>query len=235
MLTCAECGSNNLLGKLFCCGCGAKLNISHDLVSAKNISAHSDNRTGLGICVRFFILFVLVGMVIIGACIVPSLEPIGEKGSPWSKKKLQKLQSTLQMFCDVPKGQAMGRSFKESDINKYLEQEAVLRMGAIGCSVDVRKGNLDVRMVRKIQHFELGSFSYDLILSFDAIYEEEDGLFKIRSGRIGQLPLFGISAKIPSKWIKLQLMKLSAWKSFWCVESVRADEDILRVRVHNRV
>jgi len=232
MLTCGKCGTDNPLGRIFCGSCGSKLDMSD--MSAEAVASQPARRrsSGSGRSGRSGgIILLIVVMVVAGiavVCLLPSREPIGEMGTKLAKRKIQQ---ALRLFRNAGARRSLGRSFKEADINWYLEHVVVPRMDVLNCSIDVQQGVLDVRMNQLLQRIKLGSFSFDLILTFEATYQEQDGELQLKRGRIGKMPLIGVLAVASAKPIEDRITELKEWKAFQHMESVRADSNALHVKV----
>jgi hypothetical protein len=229
MLTCGKCGTENQLGRIFCGGCGSKLDMSG--MSAEAVASQPARRRSSGSGCSFGVILLIVLIVVVGvavACLLPSREPIGEMGTKLAKRKIQQ---ALRVFKNLGARRSMGRSFKEADINGYLEHEAAQRMEVMNCSVDVRQGSLDVRMNQLLKRIRVGSFSVDLILTFEVTYQEQEGKLQLTGGRIGKMPLVNRLAVLSAKPIEARITGLKEWEAFRYVESVRADANALHVKV----
>lgn len=231
MLTCGKCGDENPLGRIFCGACGSKLDMSG--MSAEEVASQpakgKPSASGCsGAIIRMILIVVLVGSAVV--CLLPSREPIGEMGT---KLATLKIQPALRLFQNSGARRLLGRSFKEADINWYLENVVVRRMNVLNCSVDIQQGLLDIRMNQLLQRFDLGLFSFDLILTFEATYREQGGTLQLTRGRVGKIPLIGVLAVASAKPIENRIKGLKEWEALQHVKSVRADSNALHVKVRH--
>jgi len=194
MLTCAKCGYDNELGRIFCHSCGAKLDLSEIKAPSQGGAKLKRKGSAGGKLVGRTIAILIVAALVVGiflAAQVPTLRPVSTTS--------QELRSADQKRFDLDQMTArhvpQQISLTENEINALISTLGY-KSGGQGALVkptdlQVQLGNGVVKTAF-LGKLSIGSaFCKDVYLSLTGIPAIENGgfVFKSVGGEIGSLPV----------------------------------------------
>jgi hypothetical protein len=161
MLICKKCGADNPAGRVFCGGCGGKLDQSN-FATARPKREWDRQRI----------------ITIVNACVAPTLTiivvvialicwPTGAEPTPGvSEEAAKKVTGQLKTLEALKLGQSLTLTLSESDINSYLKFIRARELGLDAVQVSLETGYVMVHLRRKSTRLKLGKLqatvSYDL-------------------------------------------------------------------------
>jgi len=231
MTICSNCGTENQLGRVFCTGCGAKLDLSgmsRDAVAAMmHVSWFRRHWPKLaGALVLLLVLYA-------GTFIWPRVDVIGEEGRPAGRARVATSVGLL--------GQAKGGAvrsleveFNESDINGYFAYGKSRQMGLHSCSIDIAEGYFRIRLVRQLGNVNLKFIKWVPQISYELLCVPVAGIVRPVKVRMGHAAAVGPlkSALIRKIWALMRAQR--EWEALTGASEVRAEKDKLVVVLDNR-
>jgi hypothetical protein len=231
MIVCPKCGSPNQLGRVFCAGCGVKLDLSGMTRDAVADMYH------VGWLRRHWLKLTL-GLVLLLAWYVatffwPQSALLGEEGRPVGRSRVT---TSLGVIGQAKSGavRSLVVEFTESDINSYFAFGKSKQMGLRDCSVDVEDGYFRVRIVRQLGALKLGAFKWFPQISYDLMCVPVAGIVRPVKVRMGHAAVIGPlkSAIIRKVWALMAAQR--EWSALTTVSEIRAEKDKLVVVVDNK-
>lgn len=197
-VTCDKCGHDNELGRVFCTGCGQKLNLIHKTsvhelkVSLWKIMLHAAIKA-------FFVIVIII--ILTG--LVLAFWPLAMAGRMGDPRGQQRLAQKIHSANAVLPGQQKAIVFSESEINWYLEK-AKNRGDLQLIAVQLTRQHFIVRATSGISlPFTLPGGKNNIIPYSLALGGEfTNGNWAITSRAMGHLPLFGVLRAIAEKPVK---------------------------------
>ena len=184
MPLCLQCGSENTLGHVFCFRCGKKLEMAEptaaDLIGKKRPRVASS-------LAGFVMLVVTVLAIGTGIGLWPEGDPLGRAPSKTGAKRVLLALSGMRL---PESAETVGRAFRESDINAYLNQLCAEELGVSGLSVELTPDRIRLRMRQDDKPWNIlwitfhSTFTHDLVLK-----PVEGGRVEVVGAKIGHLPL----------------------------------------------
>jgi hypothetical protein len=162
MVICKKCGVDNPLGRVFCGGCGTRLELDR-INMGTELKQHRPNWFrvhGVGLAVGLVVALLAVASL----AFWPQSERIGEKPAAGGSSRMS---GPLRAMAGLRPGQSIGRAFTEADINSLFSTERAKEMGIESLSVEIYDGFFNVRMVCPLPEIKLGSIDLQPKLSYD--------------------------------------------------------------------
>ncbi|MBL7115758.1 MAG: zinc ribbon domain-containing protein [Kiritimatiellae bacterium] len=191
MLTCPKCGTENPLGRVFCGGCGGKLdlsNMSSEMVANQQrpnfVQMHW--RKALGI-------LILLLLAVTGLAFWPQTTPFGEEGR---SSGASKVRSRMRTLASQSSGRVLKAEFAEADVNAYLKFSRIRRTRIRSFTVSMDPGVLNARIMLPVKTIKVGSKKVVLEMSYDVACSSMGGQLYISSAKIGHLPALGPLKKV---------------------------------------
>ncbi len=185
MIICPKCGAENQLGRVFCGGCSSKLDL--DSISRQNISDMTKVSWISQNWKMFLVIPLVLLVVILGLAFWPSVDEIGQKGTPGGSKRVE---NALRMLGNLRVGQVYPlQEMREQDVNGYIEY-AKKEFGATFLRVQLLPGVTVVKLVKPLfKDIKIGSRLFSPKLSFTVYYMPISGKLVSRKATMGHLPL----------------------------------------------
>jgi hypothetical protein len=220
MVTCNRCGVENPLGRVFCGGCGGKLDLSQmgrDTVAEK-------------VKINWFLLHwrkFLVGIVVLLLALValafwPQTRPI-------IKKEVtvlggQRVVGALRVLENLRPGRTLGRDFTEEDINGFFEFVKSKEMGAKSVSVVVGDGWFRVRVIRLLGSFKFGTFVVEPTVSYDLMCVPMGGIVRVTQLTMGHLTWLGPFRRTVLRRVHGMFAAAPEWAVLLNANDIQAEE-----------
>lgn len=186
MLVCKKCGAENPLGRVFCGGCGSKLDLSD---MTRDSVAESIRPNAFVAHWRKVVLAVVILVVaLVGLAFWPRTAYLGEKGNTIGSARAMRQFNALARLRE---GRMLEVTLTEKDLNGYIEYRKIRRTPVRMCSVDIRPRAVQARLVRKIGSWPLGPVKLEPTLSYDVTCAMMGGQLVVVSAAIGHLKVFG--------------------------------------------
>lgn len=226
-ITCTKCGHQNELGRVFCTGCGKKL----DLMQKTSVE---ELKPSVGAVIGRWVwrigLILGLGVVILGLGLafwaVPVSTQLGEA------RAVQRVDQKARALREGAPGAALQATFNQRDLNTWLD--ANKERGGFSV-MDLRL--LDGRFVLKARgHFALPflvpglgpeGIPYSMAVSGRFI----QGRLQINSRAIGHLPLFGGLKGIVDRRLCAVVNDLTPPESLASIQDVRVTAEQIQVTV----
>ena len=185
MPLCLHCSSENTLGRVFCFRCGKKLELAEPTAADLMIKK---KRTNVASSLAGFVLLVTAVLAIgTGIRLWPEGDPLGLAPSKTGAKRVSLALRGMHLSEGAD---TVGRAFRESDINAYLNQLRAEELGVSGLSVELTPDRIRLRMRQDDKPWHIlwmtfhPTFTYDLVLK-----PVEGGTVEVVGAKIGHLPL----------------------------------------------
>lgn len=184
MNICPKCQSHNLPGRLFCGGCGEKL----------DLSAMTDEHFAAGRTRRRWIrrsrLLIPVAVIWVLVCIVLALWPNnGVLGDEGTRVGALRAERQFQVLEDLAKGRSISVWLAEEDLNAYFHFFGNERLAVHSVSVDLLPAHFSVRVIRTA-HIGLGPLVFAPRTSTDLLCVPVGGRLLVRRTKVGHLRLW---------------------------------------------
>ena len=235
MLVCEQCGNQNPLGRIFCGGCGAKLDLSRmkseDVAHAQKINRLREHWWKLLIVIGV----ALVGMI--GLALWPETNMLGHAGYEGKPRDGQKVKKSIKVLMQYirssrPTSKAMARKFSERGINGYFKYVKAKDMNLNSLSVSIMDGYVAVRVIHSIGPIALGPIQWTPKVSYDVVLEPVKETVVPSKASIGHLPmLVGPAKNVVMRTLYKELAKEKEWEPFTHVIKIKATERKLMVVV----
>jgi len=217
MLICENCGVDNPLGRVFCIGCGGKLDLNN--MSSDQV-AESQRQTWIAMhWSKFVALFVVFLLVLVGMALWPQAGVIGKPGKP---NDARRVSSDLRSLASASRGL---KKFAEKDVNAYFEYRAKKELKGTSISVDVQKGWSSVRVIRSFGKLDLKFVKVPLTLSYDLRCMPVGGMLHVRSASMGHMGMIGPLKTIVVKQVYGTVSALRDWKNLKNITKIEMDDD----------
>ena len=184
MPICLQCGADNTLGRVFCFRCGKKLEMAEPTAADLMIK----KRTNVSSSLAGFVLLVAAVLAIgTGMRLWPEGDPLGLAPSKTGAKRVSLALRGMHLSEGA---ETVGRAFRESDINAYLNQLRVEELGVSGLSVELTPGRIRLRMRQDDQPWNILWMTFHPTFTRDLVLKPVDGgRVEVVGARIGHLPL----------------------------------------------
>jgi hypothetical protein len=226
MLKCDKCGAENPLGRVFCVGCGAKLDLSG--VTRGEIAKGRKLRTTLRQWPIAIGAVVVLLLVCVGMALWPNMEPVGEKGTPGGASRVSARLTTMGR---LQKDRTVVFTFAEKDINGFLEYRKIGKMKVQSLSVDVGEGYLRVRVVRRLKAIGFGPVQFNPTISQELLCTPSGSMLRIRRAWFGHLRLWGPVRTTVSRSLYKMFSRQREWKAFQHITDIAAEDEKVVVKV----
>lgn len=200
MPVCTKCGLDNPLGRVFCTGCGSKLDIGN--LTSEDI-AESQRPGWFARSWKMILVLVIVAIVAVGCAVMwPRTDVIGEKGNIRGGRniqaKLKAYSSTVQA-----RNRRLGPypPLQEADINGYFEFFAAKKIKAVSVSTSIQDGFFALRVARPIASWEVFGFAVRPTLSCDIVCVPQEGSVRVAKAALGHLPMIGPGKNLVGKMV----------------------------------
>ena len=225
MLTCPSCGVENQLGRVFCSGCGAKLDLAN--MTSENV-AESQKKS---LFARFWWIIPIVIVVVLAAMTAlafwPKAKPLAEAGSRVEGRGVDRTLSSMERIRKGPKG---SKYMTAKEINAYFKFFTPLKTKA---SVAVMPGRFKVRLVRRGK-VNLKFTQWNPTVSYDITCVPVGNTVNIKSATMGHLPMFGPLKKMVIKNIHGELSKNRKWKGLSNISEIKVEKDKIFVQYEKK-
>ncbi|MBM4142003.1 MAG: zinc ribbon domain-containing protein [Lentisphaerae bacterium] len=186
MLKCAKCGTENEVGRVFCAGCGAKLETSG--IRSEDLARMQRKNPLAGHGKKFLIIPVFLVLLLVVLAFNPRPPYIGERGTQLGARRVE---AQLKGFAALTEGRSMATTFAEGDVNAYIEAKKIGAIRADALSMAAGEGYLAVRMARAMQPRKIGSFRVAPRMTWDYLFVPVGGRLSVRKAYLGRLSLSG--------------------------------------------
>ena len=223
---CKKCGHDNPLGRVFCGACGVKL----DLVDMSSQAVASKQKVSPVIRVGPVVVVLVVAVLLLAAVLaaIPNTGLVGEKGT---SSNGQRVVSPLRAMARLGQRRSLGRTFREADINGYLQFNKARDMGLDSMSVKILDGCMIVRVVRTLGPLDLGKFSLGPKLSYDLVCVPVEGGLRVSKASLGHLPMVGPAKSGVVRSVQKRLATQKEWAAFEHLKKIEAKEGTVSVEV----
>lgn len=225
MLTCNSCGADNDLGRVFCTGCGAKLDLSQ--MSSGEITDMGNQARVLSYWPIAIGVVVLIVLAIAGLALWPQADVLGEQGA---RSDAGVVKGQISFLKRMKPGASLGPSIKEKNLNAYLQNYVARDLGLSSLSASLLGGKMKVRSVRIYGPFGSGAMKKTISVSIDLDCAVEANSLVVKAGAIGHLPLPGPLSSIPKGIISGLLDGKDDWKQMECVKEIVIEEGNIRIQ-----
>jgi hypothetical protein len=176
----------------------------------------------------FLVVLVIIAMT--GLAFFPETGVVGKQGT---RTSVIRVNNPLRALKNVGRGRTLGVGFSEQDINGYMRYYKAPKMKVDSLSVFVGEGYFNVRLIRSVDLFKVGSFSLEPKVSYDFAFVPRGGLVRARKATMGRLPLFGPLKHSAVRNLYALLAAQPEWAAFGSVSEVAVENGKIRVTVKN--
>ena len=200
LITCAQCGHKNNVGRLFCTQCGARLEIQDPRAAVKTKSGPGI----LGKLGSFLRLAVTLGLLVVVVQILRPVVPTGSDGSPQDAQRL--VQKMRLLKGAVMDRKPMTQRILELEVNAYLEDLLAKSSDGNANTLDLKKINLsmDPGQLTVLLAAEMGPATITYELTGKAVHRSERFHYDIEKVRMGHLPV----PPVVGNWLAGKLYKV---------------------------
>jgi hypothetical protein len=228
VIVCKKCGLQNPLGRVFCQGCGSKLDLAHvgtDTVAAMTRPA---GRAGGWVKIAAWTVGALLALSVVLA-LWPNARPIGDRGN---RPGGLRLQNQLRVVSTLRAGQKVDITMKEADLNAFIEHFKVQGTDIASLSASLRPGRIDVRMVRPLWRMDVKTFRLEPRVSIDLVLSPAGRGLRVRGASVGHLPLFGPLRTMAVRRVYGRVSVQKEWRdTAACAEKVETGNGTLTLSV----
>lgn len=186
MLRCQKCGTENPPGRLFCGGCGGKLDMA---AIAGGAQRREQQRLWIKRGVRVAILGVLLWL---GVCVALALWPRqGRIGAEGTRLGGRRVERQLQSSAALGAGQSVSVTLTEADVNGYIDHFARPELDVESLSVAFHPRYAVVRIGKTYGPYRFGPFVISPRGSVEVSYVPIGAVPSARKVVLGHLPLPG--------------------------------------------
>ncbi len=224
MLICAKCGTENPLGRVFCGGCGKKLETSH--VSSQDLTGSEADNWFIANIKYFVAAAIIAILVMVGMALWPSAGVVGDVGSRLHGLRVERQLAGMKR---VGSNMTVGPfTFVERDINGYLDMKKdTWKIDAM--SVDIKDDVFMVRIATTLFSIPLGSMKVAPKVTYEMACSAFGDGIGIRSSKIGHLPLGGPFKRTPLKILYKIVSSDKNWAVFSNVDEIKVTEGKITV------
>lgn len=226
MLKCPNCGEDNAFGRVFCMGCGNKLDLSN--INEAEIEEMGKEGRLLSYWPLAVLGLVVLLVVFIGLALWPAEEKLGDQEGRSSDSSLVKNQ--LSLLSRVSKGREIKVTFSDGQLNKYLATYTARRLGTDNLSVDIEKDRIEVRRALQFGPYGPESFRKTINLVADVKYAAKGDMLIVKGGSIGHLPMPGPLGHLPNMLMKSSMNKLQEVKSMQYLKEISIEGGRISLR-----
>jgi len=184
MPLCLQCGSDNTLGRVFCFRCGKKLEMSEPTAADLRIRKRTNVASSLA---GFMLLVASVLAIGTGIRLWPEGDPLGLAPSKTGAKRVSLALRGMHLSESA---ETVGRAFRESDINAYLNQLRAGELGVSGLSVELTPDRIRLRMRQDDKPWNILWMTFHPTFTRDLVLKPvEGGKVEVVAAKIGHLPL----------------------------------------------
>ena len=182
MLICKKCGVDNPPGRVFCGGCGGKLDQGNfAMVRPKQ---EWDRRRIFNIvnaCVApaLTIIIVVIGLI----CWPTGAQPLHGV----SEDAAEKVDGQIKTLESLKRGQSLTLTLSESDVNSYLKFIRARELGLEAFQVSLETGHVLVHLRRKSTRLKIGKLQ--ATVSYDFMCVPVKNRLLVSKVSVGHLPL----------------------------------------------
>jgi hypothetical protein len=215
-----------MLGRVFCAGCGSKLDLS-------NIGGDEIDEMGKESRLLSYWPLAVLGLVVLiiimgGLAFWPPAGKIGDQKGRSSDASIVKSQVSL--ISRMGKGRQMKVSFTDKQLNKYLSTYIARKLGTDSLSVDIEGDEIEVRLAVQFGPYGPESYRKKINLVLDVSYTAKGDKLIASGGSIGHLPMPGPLAKLPNMMLKSSAKKLSELKSMKYLKEISIEDGRISLR-----
>lgn len=217
MLICKNCGVDNPLGRVFCIGCGGKLDLEN--MSSDQV-AESQKQSFIAVhWPKFVALFVVFLLVLVGLALWPQAGVIGKPGKP---NDARRVSSDLRSLASASRGI---KTFAEKDVNAYFEFRGKKELKGTVISMDVQKDWCSVRVIRSFGKLDLKFMKIPLNMSYDLKCVPVGGVLHVQSVSMGHMGIVGPLKTVVIKMAYKTVSALKDWKSMKNITKIEMTGD----------
>ncbi|MFC1496967.1 zinc ribbon domain-containing protein [Verrucomicrobiota bacterium] len=227
MILCDKCGAENELGRVFCTGCGSKLDLTN--LSSEAVSESLRENWFLKHWKKFLYGVLVLLALVVALVFWPKVKPIGRKGTHYNKRRLER---QLRSFVAVGSKKSMSETLKEEDINGYFEYSKAEKIKADYVGFRVHDRFFAVRVVRPLWSWKISSLVIEPKISYDLFcVPVQGGRVAVRKAWIGHLRLMGPWKNVAVKSVCNMVANEKEWKPFRSVTKLSASKGKLSVTI----
>ncbi len=220
MLICQKCGAENTIGRVFCDGCGAKLDLSN--LSHENVSQMSQVSWirrywpwGVGVIVALILFCVFLGLW-------PRSGVIGQPGTILGASRIEQSIDSIKQLEDG-KLRSVEVSFSEKDINGYFRYRMSKPLGLLAVMTEVHDGYLRVRVIRRLWEWKLFGTVWQPFRSYDLLCVPYGGSLVVSKVSVGHLRVRGLIRNRVIRGFYRRLAARNEIKAFSRISSMKAE------------
>ena len=223
MLLCEKCGVDNPLGRVFCIGCGGKLDLEN---MTSDQVAESQKQSFIAMhWPKFVALLVIILLGTLGMALWPQAAVVGKPGKP---NDARRVSSTLRTLATASRSE---KSLDEKDVNGYFEFRAKKELKGTSISVDVQKGWCSVRVIKSFGKLDLKVIKIPMSLSYDLKCIPVGGVLHVGGASIGHVGVIGPLKTMAIRQVFGTVSALKDWKSMKNITKIEMDDDKIVVTV----
>lgn len=223
MPICTKCGNENPLGRLFCGGCGGKLDLSRmtsdEVMKEERINIVRDHWS------KLFIVLLIAVVALIGVAAWPNDDVIGKKGTRPGVRRVKRSLKLMGRKSRLPV-----QVFLEKDINGYFHYEKTEGMKLESFTVLVMDKYFNVRVVRAFPSIGVSKFEVTPKISYDFTCVPRGGGIEITKVSVGHLPMYGPARSAAINSVYKMLAAQKEWERLTNLKEIKAIKGKLTVQ-----
>lgn len=229
-ITCPKCGAQSALGRVFCEGCGGRLDLA-GFKPSMTVKRTGEARAVVKILVEVVIAAAFFGGIAVGLSMIPQTSPIGVEGSRGGASQVVALTRAGDHLL---RGQSVSKRITEADLNGYFRDSAARTMRVDAVSVDIEGGVIRVRIVRRLARFDIGSWHIQPRVSYQLTATPVENRLRFGMTRKGLMPLFGPFKSAVIRQVYRRMTSLQEWQICKSITNIQVQEDALDVTLERR-
>lgn len=222
MLTCPSCGVDNQLGRVFCSGCGAKLDLANMTSDAIQQSQQKSWIARFWWIIPVVILVIAAGLTALAFW--PKSASLGEAGSRVDGRNVDRV---LVSMSRLRKGTGGGKDLSAKEINAYFKYFTPMKETA---SIAVTPGAFKVRLVKRLAKVDLKFIQWTPKVSYDITCVPVGASIAVKGASMGHLPASGPLKKAAINGIKKEMARTKYWKSLSNITEIKIENDKIFVK-----
>ena len=228
MVICNKCGEDNPMGRVFCLGCGTKLDlkdISHeDLFKVTKLTFREKH----GATVAKVLVVALLSPL--GLAFWPMQSPISDEADGGAASTLER--SLRKARSSVDRG-GMVQLAAGGPVLNGLANKRSSQISAQSLSFGVSNSVMSVRAIYR-PTWKLGDYKVSPIYSCDVDYTADGKAIRAKTGRMGHLPLIGPAALIAAIPVGKIFSAQDEWPVTEHLDTISIKERTLRVTLKKK-
>jgi hypothetical protein len=210
---------DNPLGRVFCGGCGSKLDLSNmgrDAVVEKVKASWFEI-----LWPKALALLVVALLAMVVFAFWPQTNPIGKEGT---RAGGQRVINSLGAMAELQAGRALGKDFPEEDINGYFKFFKAEKLKLDSLSIATKPGYFQAHFVRAMAPINLGFFQVQPKFSYDLFCVPVAGYVQVRDVWMGHMHWVGPFRSSIVQSLYRQLASDPDWKALRDLSELKAEQ-----------